>query len=393
MSQATPVPYDCVRCPTECSPTQVPGAAGADGAAGAAGADGINAFTFLADGFVMPNIGSAVTVEVLDTSWMVPEQGSVYGQALAVEFAGTLLISNLIDATHVEITNLGYEGNAPGGTAIPSGGKVSPSGVQGPMSPPEAGALLAANNLSDLLDIPTAVSNLGLGSAALLPASAFFQVANNLSEGVAATIRTNIGLGTAAVEDTGIGDGDIAKNDGALTPGDVVFATADGQETKSAADAKAALGISGMVGNYVLCQDQGVSSGTFSNGSWVVVPVNTEVSDAGNIATLAANVLTLPTGAYRVRAVVLGYKVDSFQARLFNISDAAVEFYGTVAQADATGEGMDQSNVIGRLVVTSGPKNYRLEARCQTTCATNGFGLATGFGTDVFASWELEQEV
>jgi hypothetical protein len=54
--------------------------------------------------------------------------------------------------------------------------------------------LTVASNLSDLASASSARANLGLGSAAVLAASAVFQVANNGSEVAnATTFRTNIG--------------------------------------------------------------------------------------------------------------------------------------------------------------------------------------------------------
>lgn len=62
------------------------------------------------------------------------------------------------------------------------------------------GDMLKADNLSGLASASTARTNLGLGTAAVLAASAVFQVANNLSEGNAATMRSNLGLGTMALQ-------------------------------------------------------------------------------------------------------------------------------------------------------------------------------------------------
>lgn len=80
----------------------------------------------------MPAIGGTVIAEVDSTAWMVPQEGSVYGQALAVQFAGTLLVAAVIDATHVELFNPGYSGNAIAGALIPIGARVGVSGTQAP---------------------------------------------------------------------------------------------------------------------------------------------------------------------------------------------------------------------------------------------------------------------
>lgn len=175
----------------------IPGATGVDGAGGAPGTDGLNAFTSLAAAFVVPAIGAAVVVEVVDSQWMVPWSGGgvVYGQALAIEFAGSFLISDVPDDTHVEITNMGWTGTALAGTNIPAGARVGPSGVPGATAGPVTGALLAANNLNDLTNLAAAQSNLGLGTAAFAALTALLQAANNLSDvPVKATARTNLGL-------------------------------------------------------------------------------------------------------------------------------------------------------------------------------------------------------
>jgi hypothetical protein len=61
------------------------------------------------------------------------------------------------------------------------------------------GDMLKSENLSGLTNYVTARGNLGLGSIATAAASSYFAVANNLSEGTAATMRSNLGLGAVAL--------------------------------------------------------------------------------------------------------------------------------------------------------------------------------------------------
>lgn len=125
---------------TPCRVVDIPGPPGVNGAAGAAGADGANAYGTLLAPFFMPAIGGTVTIEVDSTAWMVPAEGSVNGQALAVEFAGTLLVAAIVDGTHVTLYNPGYVGNCPAAIVIPIGARIGVSGIEGPTGSLSGGA-------------------------------------------------------------------------------------------------------------------------------------------------------------------------------------------------------------------------------------------------------------
>lgn len=184
-----------------CDPinTQIPGVQGPAGAAGADGTDGVNAFTTLTAGFTMPAEGANVVAAVADSSWMT------LGQVLFVQVAGYMQVMALPTALSVTLQNLEntasaiYPGNAAPATAIPNASKVSPGGVTGPAGATPAGALLAANNLSDVAAVATSRTNLGLGTMAVQNAAA-----------VAITGGTIAGITDLAVADGGTGSSTAA---------------------------------------------------------------------------------------------------------------------------------------------------------------------------------------
>jgi hypothetical protein len=184
------------------------------------------------------------------------------------------------------------------------------------------------------------------------------------------------------------------------TKGDIVAATAsnvlarvgvgsDGQVLT--ADSSSTAGVkwaSASATATILLQDQkasGTDAGTFTSGAWQTRTINTEVVDTGNNCTLSSNQFTLAAGTYVIYAVAPAYEVQFHQARLQNTTDATTTLTGT-SMITNTGSATTTLSVVSGSFTIATSKTFELQHRCSTTQATNGFGRAASFGTEVYAS-------
>lgn len=79
---------------------------------------------------------------------------------------------------------------------------------------PASAFLATANNLSDVTDAATARANLGVTSTGTRPESYFLRASTNLSDlSNIATARSNLGLGNSAIRDVGTTAGTVAAGD------------------------------------------------------------------------------------------------------------------------------------------------------------------------------------
>ncbi len=87
------------------------------------------------------------------------------------------------------------------------------------------------------------------------------------------------------------------------------------------------------------------NGGTITADTWTTRDLNTEVANTITGASLAANVITLPAGTYRVLASAPAWHTDEHLIRLQNTTDASTTAYGTNAYAGDTtgGEGETRS--------------------------------------------------
>ena len=134
----------------------------------------------------------------------------------------------------------------------------------------------------------------------------------------------------------------------------------------------------------------GTDGGTCTSGSWVTRTLNTTRANSISGASLAADVITLPAGTYEVDLLAPAHQVNMHQARLYNVTGAAVLVLGSSENSGATDSTLTSSRILGRFTLTA-TSNLRLEHRCSTTKATNGFGISTGWDTEVYSLGKIQR--
>jgi len=142
---------------------------------------------------------------------------------------------------------------------------------------------------------------------------------------------------------------------------------------------------------YALIQDQkpqNTAGGTFTTGAWQTRTLNTVVSDVSGLISLVSNQFTLQPGTYRIHAMVTGHACDGHQARLLNVTTGASVLVGKNAFAGSGTAGDSASEISGRFGFASAAA-FSIQHQAQTTRATDGFGVAANFTTEVYTSVEL----
>jgi len=140
--------------------------------------------------------------------------------------------------------------------------------------------------------------------------------------------------------------------------------------------------------DYILVRDEKAANtdgGTFTAGSWQTRDLNTEVVDIGGHVAVASNQMTMAAGTYEcvITAPACGTStgVGLHQARLYNITQTAVEVLGTtVGAANASGL-VNLSVVAGRFAVAASDV-LEVQHRCTVTRSTDGFGIAANIGNN-----------
>lgn len=133
-------------------------------------------------------------------------------------------------------------------------------------------------------------------------------------------------------------------------------------------------------------QDQktsGTAGGTFTSGAWQTRTLNTEVTDEIG-STLSTNQFTLPAGTYEIQASCPAYKTGSHKAKLRNVTDTSDVLLGSSEYSDSGNNIQTRATVAGRFTIAAA-KTFEIQHQAASTRATDGFGFAASFGTEIYA--------
>jgi hypothetical protein len=125
--------------------------------------------------------------------------------------------------------------------------------------------------------------------------------------------------------------------------------------------------------------------GTFTSGAWRTRDLQTSQFNNITGCSLASNQITLAAGTYKVNCTAASFDTESTQARFYNITDSAVEIGGTSENVSG-GDAVQINGLVNGYFTITGTKVFELQHQTSTTKATNGFGAAVGFNTEVYST-------
>ncbi len=132
------------------------------------------------------------------------------------------------------------------------------------------------------------------------------------------------------------------------------------------------------------------AGGGFTSGSYQTRTLNT-LDDTGMGVTLSSDQFTLPKGKYFISASAPAYNVDDHKIKLRNITDSTDDIMGSSESSAAADTSTNRSELEGIINIPS-TKTFELQHRCQTTKATDGFGLPMSFGdVEIYSQVKIEK--
>jgi len=139
---------------------------------------------------------------------------------------------------------------------------------------------------------------------------------------------------------------------------------------------------------YAIFRDEktsGTDGGTFTSGAWRTRDLNVTQYNGIGSASLSSNQISLPAGTYLIEAAAPANRVDQHQLRVQNITDTSTSILGQNVWCYGVNLVSNMARVSGVFTIAA-TKTFELQHRGATTRSGDGFGLAAGWGTEVYAS-------
>lgn len=130
-------------------------------------------------------------------------------------------------------------------------------------------------------------------------------------------------------------------------------------------------------------KSQNTAGGTFTNGADRTRDINTEVYDRGGVVSIGSNRFTLVAGDWLIEWSAPAHQCDAHQSFLYNFTDSTEVARGSSESTNNTLSFTTRSVGSARVSITSA-KAFEIRHRCGSTRATDGFGAAANFGTEVY---------
>jgi phosphoribosylanthranilate isomerase len=138
----------------------------------------------------------------------------------------------------------------------------------------------------------------------------------------------------------------------------------------------------------------GTNAGQATSGAFFTRVLNTAVynpSSSSIALNTGTSVITLVAGTYSVEGSVPGNRCAATMARLFDITNSVVLVSGTAEFSNTAVSNTATRSMIRGIFTVASTITCRLEQRVGTTRATDGLGLATAFGTEVYSVLQIEK--
>lgn len=133
---------------------------------------------------------------------------------------------------------------------------------------------------------------------------------------------------------------------------------------------------------------QNTGGGGATSGSWQTRTLNSLLNPANHDIHLSANQFQLPPGRWLIRWSAPAFGVNRHQSRLFDVTGNVQAAPGSSETSNSTSS--TNSRSVGQWIVDLvANRAYRIEHQVQTTLATEGYGRAANFTTEVYTQVEL----